>query len=187
MEFIRSKGRRRKGGVTPAQEVQRAKFALVQSFLRTMNPLLQVSFNNFSQKMTGPNHALAYTLKHAVAGTYPNLRLHYPSVLVSRGSNLTDAYNATATAGPDATVQFTWEDNTGVGTAKAGDRSILVVHCPQRMQTMYTVDGPPRSAGSGSLRVHFFRGMELHTWLSFLSENGTDAATSVYTGSLTVS
>jgi Family of unknown function (DUF6266) len=104
--------------------------------------------------------------------------------LVSRGdlpNGLSPAANSSG-----GNVNFTWADNTGTGKAAATDKSILVVYCPGKQQSVYTTTGPNRSAGAASLPVASFAGEQVETYIGFISEDGKNIASSVFTGQITV-
>lgn len=186
IDYIRSKSVSRSSSTSLSQEVQRAKFRLVAGFLGTLRDLLRFSFSDFANRMTGRNHALAYTMKNAVTGIYPDLELQYSMILVARGSKLPNAENPGAASAAAGKIDFSWTDNSGIGSARPTDKSILVVHCPALKQSLFTATGTPRSTGAASFNVPAFSGKQVHTWLAFISENGKEVATSVYTGMLNV-
>ncbi|MBC7826186.1 MAG: hypothetical protein H7122_00465 [Chitinophagaceae bacterium] len=86
IDYMRSKAVSRTSGTSTAQDVQRAKFALASKFNRSMKDLLSISFRDFASKMTGMNSALSFTMKNAVVGIYPDLKIDYAQVLVARGN-----------------------------------------------------------------------------------------------------
>ena len=168
-----------------AQVVQRTKFSLASKFLRSMKELLTISFSEFANKMTGPNSALAYTLKNAITGEYPDFKLDYSLALVSRGS-LPNAAAPGASSTQPGEINFNWSDNTGMGSAKATDKAILVAYSPDFNQCIYTTAGAKRSEAAATLDVRAFSGKTVETWLAFISDKGKDVAPSVYTGKVIV-
>jgi hypothetical protein len=62
------------------------------------------------------------------------------------------------------------------------------VYCEERHESYYDIkDGALRSDGNDILELPAkLSGKTVHTWLSFISENGKDIAPSIYTGQLTV-
>ena len=94
--------------------------------------------------------------------------------------------NPTATSTEPGVINFKWKDGTGYGNAKATDRPILIAFCESLNACSFIVSDASRSAETASLPVQLFSGKEVHTWISFLSENGKDVATSSYTGTVTV-
>ncbi len=53
-------------------------------------------------------------------------------------------------------------------------------------QTIYTTNGGARNAGAGSLNVSNMAGQTVQTYIGFISEDGKDVATSIYTGELSL-
>lgn len=186
IEYIRSKSTIRNTTASKKQLEQRARFKLVTSFLNTISTLLKISFAGFAINQTGRNHALAYNLENAVTGIYPNLSLDFAQVLVARGSKLPNAGSPVASSAAAGKVTYNWQDNTGTGDAKAGDKAMMVVHCPELDKSVYITEGPARNAMTGELDVPEFAGKQVHTWLSFISEDGKHVATSAYAGSVNV-
>ena len=83
-------------------------------------------------------------------------------------------------------MSFSWVDNSGVGKANPADSTILVAYCKELNQTLFTVGGATRSAGTATLSVPLFSGKEVQTWLAFMGYTGKEIATSIYTGAVTV-
>ena len=185
IDYIRSRPTISDAPPTPAQQQHRARFSLVAKFLTTMKDLLKITFQDFANKMTGPNSALAYTMKNGVAGSYPDFELDYGMILVARGS-LINANNPVAVAGPVGKITFNWGDNSGIASALASDKAILVAYCESLQQSVFTTAGALRSAGTATLDVPGFSGRMVQTWVSFVSDKGKDIATSVFSGTVNV-
>ncbi len=186
IEYIRSKASARTGSASSKQLEQRAKFKMVSDFLNTIAALVRISFSGFAVNQTGRNHALAYMLNNAITGTYPNNTIDYSQVLVARGSKLPNAGSPAAASTNPGVIAFNWLDNSGLGDALASDKAILVAHCPELNQSVFTLDGPARSALTATLDVPDFAGKEVHTWISFISDDQKQVASSLYTGSMMV-
>lgn len=185
ISYLRSQPTSRRTSFSQAQLEQQAKFSLVMKFLQTMTPLLTVSFRDYAVEMSGFNNAMRYTLINAITGVYPNFSIAYPVALVSRG-DLPGAQNPTATSTVAGTVTYQWQDNSGMGKALPTDNSILVVYCPSRNQCIYTTSGAARNAGGDALLVGAFTGLQVETYIGFISADGKSIASSIYTGQLTV-
>ena len=184
IEYIRSMPSKRRSANTEKQQMQQLKFALVTAFLQSVKNVLELGYKNQAFRMTPLNSALSYHLKNAVTGQYPDFTIVYPQVQISRG-NLPNATSPLAAAGAAGTISFNWTDNTGLGKAKAGDKAILVAYCEALGHAVYLID-PPRSAGSASLAVPAFSGKVVQTWISFVTADEKDIATSVFTGEVNV-
>ena len=184
--YMKSLPTPRSGPASQAQIEQQARFTLMIKFMQPFLSFVNTGFKNYGNKMTGFNSAMSYNLKNAVTGVYPFYEINYPDVLVTRG-DLPNGGNPQAVSVSEGTVQFTWSDNSGTGKAKAGDKAMLMVYCPELKQAIYTTGSAPRSLSTETLAVSSFSGKEVETYIGFISEDGRDVATSVYTGSMTVS
>lgn len=185
ISYLRSQSSSRRTSFSQAQLEQQAKFALTMKFLQSMTPLLAVSFRDYAVEMTGFNNAMRYTLKNAITGVYPAYEIDYNMVLVSRG-DLPNALSPTATSTIAGTVSYQWQDNSGVGKAMPTDTAVLVVYCPDLNQCIFTTAGNSRSAGAAALQVSTFSGEVVQVYISFLSADGKNIASSIYVDSLSV-
>jgi hypothetical protein len=184
IDCMRAVSGKRKTALSDNQKAQQAKFSVMRIFLQTMTDLLVLGYKDHALKMTEANSALGYNLKNAITGNYPDLSIVYPEVLVTRGA-LPNAKTPAATAGPGGTVNFNWTDNSNIGKAKGDDKAILVAYCAALNQTAYAI-APARSAGTGNLSVPEFSGETVQTWISFITTNGKDISTSIFTGEVNV-
>ena len=186
IDYMKSRNRKSGKARTQAQLEQQARFGLVTRFVSTMGKLLMFTFKDSAVKMTGINSAFAYNYEQGLVGAYPTFSLNYSKVLVSKGQ-LLNAGNPVATANGNGNLKFDWLDNSGAAMANADDRCIVVIHCPELNQTIYNTEAALRSAGTASIAVSNFAGKQVETWVSFASADGSQIATSIYTGSVTVS
>jgi len=184
--YLRSNPRKiKKRDVSMKIEIQRAKFTLASVFVKAIASLLEITFPEHKTKVAGRSNALASVLQQAITGDYPDLRIEYSKVLMASGSlSLTIDPSATSTA--PGVINFSWKDDTGYGNAKGADRPILIAFCESLKTCSFIVSDALRSAETASLPAQLFSGKEVHTWISFLSENGKDVANSTYTGPITV-
>ena len=184
--YMKSQPAKRSAPSSPAQLDQQAKFTTAMKYVQSMSGLVMTSFRNYAVKMTGVNNAFSYTLKNAITGSYPNYTIDYSLSLISRG-DLPNATTPSAVASASHIVTFNWTNNTGIGKAKANDKAILAVYCPEFNQTLYTTGSAARSVGTDTLDATLFAGKQVETYIGFISEDGKDIANSVYTGQLVVS
>ena len=185
ISYLRSQATSSRTSFSIPQLEQQAKFSLTMRFLQTMTSLLAITFKEYAVKMSGFNNAMRYTLLNGITGTYPTFDIDYSNVLVSRG-DLPNAFSPTAGSATSGTVNFNWVNNSGVGKAQPTDTSVLVVYSADRNQCIYTTAGAARSAGSASISVPAFKGLNVETYIGFLSADGKNIASSVYTGQVTV-
>jgi hypothetical protein len=134
--------------------------------------------------MTGTNFALSNIIQNAITGTYPDFKIDYSKVQVTRGT-LPRSKDPVVSAEANHIIKFTWTNNAGRKLAKANDQAILVAYCPELNETDY-VFGPARDVATGTIDVSEFAGKQVHVWISFMSANGKLLANSTYAGELTI-
>lgn len=184
INYMRAVSRKRRTTVTENQKVQQSRFALMRGFLKSMSDLLVIGYKGYALQMSEVNSALSYNLKNAVTGNYPDFGIAYEQVVLSRGA-LPNGKTPGAVAGAAGTVNFNWTDNSNTGKAKSTDKAILVAYCESLNETLYAI-APLRSAETGSLQVPGFSGQTVQTWISFISADGKETATSVFTGAVNI-
>lgn len=171
------------GNASPDQTAIQAKFAMASKFVRCLSPLLAITIPE-KKGMTKTNMVTSHILNNAMLGTYPDLRIDYNSIFISKGS-LSNVYEATINY-QSRNVVFTWsydiEDHCG--DAKADDKAILVIYCESLNECIYSVNHINRSAGTASFPVLKFLGHKVQTWIGFISASGKRISNSTYTGYL---
>jgi len=185
VDYMRLKPDRKRTTSSEAQLEQQLKFLAATEFLGTCIGLINQTFMSVSDKMTGYNRALQYTLKNAITGISPDFTLNYSMVLISQG-DLPEETDAKAVAAPNG-VTFNWTYSTNeVGLSQPTDKAILLVYCEALKRSVYTLKGADRSTGTATLNVPHFKGQVVQTWISFISADGKEIATSLYTGPVTI-
>jgi len=143
------------------------------------------TFPAYGSKGSGYNRATSAILNQAIIGSYPDISIACPLVLISQGP-LPAPVDALATTNAEGNIVFTWTNNTGTGTAKADDKVVLVAYFTEIKQIIYSLNAGTRTDGHAILDTHVMPGLSAETWIGFLSADETNAADSVYTGKLTV-
>lgn len=183
-DVMKARPRTKKGGSSVKQIDQQLRFSAVAGFQAPFAELFDVTFKGFATGITAQNAAFSYNYQNALAGKSPDYSIDYSKALVSRGG-LPNADNLQVTAS-NGTVFFTWTDNSGDGKAAATDTSVLVVYCEEKNMAKYTWAGAGRSTGAAHLDASSFIGKKVQTWLAFLSADGSEVASSIFTGELVI-
>jgi hypothetical protein len=179
---LRSRPVRKSQNLSLKQIVQQEKFALAGKFVHCLSPVFAYSIPD-RKKMTKSNFVMSRTLRFAMTGTYPDLRIDYSQVPVCRGM-LQSAWSEKARS-ESGNVIFTWEYNSQRhGNAKEDDKAILVVYCEALNQCTYSIHDINRKAGNATLPVSKYIGHKVETWIGFISANGKLISNSMYTGAL---
>ncbi len=186
IDYMRIKAANVANPRTEAQVNQRTKFILVLRFLSPLKDFLKEGFKQYAIKMTEFNNAMSYNLKNAVNGNYPDYSLDYSNLLVSRG-DLTGAMNGSATSDTPEVVTFSWDDNTGNGSARSTDQSMLLLYNEDKGEALYITEGPVRDMGTATMQVPAnYSGDTLQAFLSFITEDRKEVADSKYLGTVVV-
>jgi hypothetical protein len=181
IDYIRSIGKRSNAEATPNQLNHRSKMALAGNFARTIKQVVKVGFRDGAVRMSGYNAAVRNLLKNAITGESPNYRIDYSKVMVCRGEGR-GPIGASASSPAAETVTFKWSTRDVSGAVKPTDKAMLVAYCEAFNVSAFTIQGPDRSTGTGSLEMPEFSGQEVHTWLAFISADGKTVFESTYTG-----
>ncbi len=169
---------------TLQQLKHRAKFATVMLALQPLTPVLREGFKQYAQGQTAFNAAMSCTFQRAISGEYPNYTIHYPDLLISRGS-LAGVNYASAEA-IASKIKVTWENNSG-GAVQPTDKALVLAINPAKGQAAYLTEGAARDAQTEELAVSpHWSGDTVEVYLAFLSENGSEVSNSSYLGSVTV-
>ena len=169
---------------TPAQELHKLKFQVAAKFYRSVSDLLLKTYEGLSRPRLVRNAVIGQLLNQAVEGNAPDLFVNPSEVMMARGT-LKKPTSPTVESTQPGILQFNW-NSRDVEATRQSDKSILVAYNPETEEIWYTVSGPQRVTLQGQLEMPFFSGKELHTWISFISEDGTKVADSVYTGTVLI-
>jgi hypothetical protein len=184
IEYMRFKGPSKKKNNAPRQIEQQAKFALATDMVSNMSDLFKITYKSYEQQMTARNKAVSGIVNDAITGTYPDFAIDFSKVLISKGKLNTELSPSLAVSAGILTWQWTFNGRqTG---ANGKDRSIVVAYCPFFKHCLYVVYGPERESNTATLDVVPFMGKTIHTWLSFITEDGSKVSDSTYTGELVV-
>lgn len=171
---------------TVGQVSQRTKFTETLQFLQPMKDFIKVGYKGFAVQKTEFNSAMSYILKNAITGTSPNFVVDYPAVLVSRGA-LTGASNGAIDVATPGTGTFSWDDNTGSGSALATDKAMLLLYNETKGEVIFTTDGAARSAASqGLVLPPDYSGDTVRAYIAFIKADGSEVSNSSYIGSAVV-
>lgn len=186
IDYMRSIPNSTADAKTDAQMAQRNKFAMVNALLRKLAPVIKMGFTN-NKRMTAINSAMSYNLKNAVTGSYPDQQIDFASLAVARG-DLIPASESTAESTSPSQVNFSWTDNSEVGSAQPDDKALLVVFNPAKERAVFIPGtGPERGDESYDLVLPgSYAGDTVEVYIAFVSADGLESSDSTYLGSVAV-
>ena len=170
---------------TLGQRRQRGKFSIVMALLKPLTAILRIGWKNAAKNQTPTNAAMAHTLANAVTGTFPDFKIDYTKVLLSQGS--LPSVTGTSATSTNKKINLSWDDNSGQGTAKATDKTLVAIVNPTKGETISLAEGTSRADGEQSIEVPSdWVGNKVEVYLGFASESGKEVANSVHFSEITV-
>ena len=170
---------------TTKQLQQRAKFAMVSTFLSKIQGFLRVGFDKSAVGMTELNAAFKYNFENIIGGTYPNYELDYNKMEVTKG-NLALPYNPSAVVDSNV-LNVSWTDNSGAGNAKDTDVAMILAYNSAKDQAVFTLAGGSRADCLGSLTLPTaWSGDSVDAWFSMRRADEDLCATSTYLGNISI-
>lgn len=187
IDYMRSLPRKSTKPPTEAQLKQRTTFGLVVAFLRPITSLINVGYQSYKGKETPMNAATSYHVEKAVTGTFPNLSIDYPKVLISKGTLLRVANPELVTTAGTSEIEFNWSNNAQVGSTNGTDKATLMVYSDVLDEYVVLTGAAPRSAETYALAMPLhLLGQEVHCWMSFVRADGKQVSDSRYMGKVPV-
>lgn len=187
IDYMRSMPRVNKNRVpTGPQLEQQARFALMTAFLNPLRDVLDVGYKKSVSGPTAYNEALSDNIKTAISGMYPAIAVDYALVKLSNGIMQGGGTPAVAAAA-GRVLNFSWTDNTGKGKAKATDKAVVLVFCPELNEGEYSIGQATRADEALSMTLSAeFEGKEVHTWIFWAAATGNEVTATAYTGEVAV-
>jgi hypothetical protein len=171
-------------GVTnkPASEKQlnnKLQMQVIMQFFKKMNGLLKMGFNPKAKNTTKNFHnlAISYNKPHALIGFYPHVTIDFSKIVISVG-DLPQPENIQVKL-IGQTLEFTWE---GINNT---DQVMLLAYSPNTKQMVFESSGAKRAQKKEILSL--IPGMEnelLELYISFVSDDRTQVADSLYLGNI---
>lgn len=174
--------KKRKRAPTPLQAIQRAKFKVMQEWLRPVKRLLRIGFGRFSPPKTGHNAAMSYNMQHALIRENDEFLVDPAAFRFSAGP-LTPPVNAKAVL-VNGTVRFTWDmpvPGANLGIA----RTLLLVYNVTESFCTAEICGANAYQCADTLEIATFghkAGDICHAYMAFMNVEDGDVSNSVYAG-----
>ncbi|GAA3929301.1 hypothetical protein GO495_06670 [Chitinophaga oryziterrae] len=163
----------------------REKITRINEFLSACIEFVKVGFAWVAKdkRYSAYNAAVAYQIKHAFTGTYPDLEIDYSQVRVSAGPLSTDGIHPNVVKQGNE-LRFTWTPD--LSYEHSTDHVMLLAYSPFLQRSVYNLCGAKRNTGNETLvlPVEFIEAGEIETYLSFKTENGITCTDSLYLGRL---
>lgn len=186
MDVIRSRPKSSGSNPTPAQLMQREKFALAIKFQNSLRSMQSRLYGENAGVKSRVNLAASYLLREVVAEENGQALLLMEKVIVTKGT-LTGFQNIMVTEAPDQTLNFTWDDNSSQMMAKATDIFCTAIFEEDSGEFAIHEGPEQRDAGAGAVVLpELWAGKTVHVYAFFQNSEQEAACNSVYLGTMVV-
>lgn len=168
---------------TISQLSARQKTTLIARFLNPVKEIINVGFGFEARKLKKNAHNIAtsYNWLNAISGSYPDQKIDFTKVLLSKGkSNPTTNIEVKIV---EHKLEFTWDIAFPDPLVNNSDRTMLVAYSPENNSAIWSIGSAERSEGIANLIIpkkYLF--MKLETYVSFISADYKSIFNSIYTG-----
>jgi Family of unknown function (DUF6266) len=181
---IRSKPVRKQNGSSIHQQQQRARFTLMTKFLRPLTDLLNETYQHSLVGMTGFNKAFSRN-SHAITGEYPDLRIDYSWVNLSKG-RLPMGEPPILISSEPGKLLLTWKNGDGISRCLTSGRAFIAAYSEELGRWIFNQINLEEGSSSCTMDVDPFRGKQVQTYVGFISGGAHKISESRYMGVLEI-
>ncbi len=171
---------------TPGQALQRAKFKLMQDWLRPMKPLLRIGFREDDASRSAHNAAMSYNINHAITADAGTFTVNPEAFKFARGP-LTPPVNPIASQDPETNeIRFSWEKPDTYGAPYLARTVLLIYHSVHR-HCYWHCYGADAYLLQDQLSLTYFSyqaGDVCYAYIAFIDEETGQVSDSSYAGTL---
>ncbi|TDQ08638.1 DUF6266 family protein [Pedobacter metabolipauper] len=181
--FVKLCKKKRTVPLSPKQLGVCQKLIIANEMINSMTPFVALGFDQAVKGLsrTANNAAKSYQIRNSINGTYPDQTIDYPKVRLTEG-DLPAAENP-GVAAVENGLKFSWDVDDRNRFDQQWTRAMLLVYVPALKSSYYTLSGARRNEGSDVMELpSSFKGYELQTYISFISDDKLGISNSVYAG-----
>lgn len=186
INYIRGLSKRSSKAPSELQVEQQKKFALVVSFLAPIKKLLEESFSSMdTSRSTAYNLGVHYNLDNAVTGEYPDFKIDFSKMVISRGS-LVKPYGVSVRSMEAGIVTVSWPDLNNGANAYSSDLAKIVLYNATKKVHILSIGEAKREDKEVAISVpEEFSNDEAEVLIYFTSTDGRNSPTT-YAGQVTI-
>lgn len=153
-------------------------------FLKAVKDFIDVGFEiQAKQDKMNTNNVAVRSFKNAITGEYPERRIDYSKVLLSKGK-MESPQNATVSLTASG-LAFTWSTAIKKGEHYT-DQIMVMAYFPDLKKTVYHTAGAQRHEGADLLLLGGVKhGYNVEIYMSMIRNNRKSISDSIYLGQLT--
>lgn len=184
--YLRSKSTKFNTTQTPAQEAHRAKFKLMMQTLKRAKPVLDLGFQEFTQRQTAINAAMSVNMRTAFVGEYPEIDIDFTQLKLSMGVQWQlDQANASSTEA--AILHLDWISGTTSESRKPEDIVMVYAFCPEINESACDVSMSVRGDELIDLALpDYYSGKTVHVIAGVANPKTKIASNSQYIGEVLI-
>lgn len=159
---------------------------VVCAFIKPLKPFINIGFELEAKRNKSSPHNEAYTYlrRYALQGEYPDLEIDFSKVILTLGNMPLPPNPAVVLT--DEGLRFTWEQQLEIFGAHWTDQVMLAAYFPALRSAYYLTAGARRNQGIEYLPLGGIpKGNDVEIYFSFIADDRTRIATSIYMGRLT--
>lgn len=166
---------------TEKQVVQRSRFLVTQSFLRTFSPFLRVGFRFEAMGMKSTfNAAMSVNMQHVIKDEDNGFEVDFPNVLVSKG--LLGTSEITGATVAEGVLSVKWS-SIRADNASYDDEVMMLAYNPERNVAVYDLHSGKRESLESRLALPLnWEGDYVETYVTFMTADITQVSDSLYAG-----
>lgn len=127
------------------------------------------------------NLAMAHNRKQTINGIYPQLKIAYDKVILSKG-RLKQVQNLQVSLMSEGLL-LNWDTDPQMPWTESADQVMILMYFPEQQKAVYTLSGSSRLSGKAELAIPpTLRDQYMETYVSFIASDRKQLADSVYTG-----
>jgi hypothetical protein len=182
---IRSKPRKSNKPPTIPQLQNRTELEVITLFLDKAKTLIKKGFKHLAigTKNNYHNLAVSYNKSQATTGEYPDVKLVFEKILLSKG-DLAQPVNP-AVERMDDGLKFTWECPESLESGYTSDQVMMMAYSPNLDRSVCIDSGAKRRVMEDVLPLSpSMLKEQLEVYIAFVADDRLQAADSIYLGSL---
>jgi Family of unknown function (DUF6266) len=182
-QLVRKMPSPRKSLPSDLETQNRSRFAFMIKFLRPLKNLFDTSFQ--SGTMGSLTRALSINLKHVIPGSYPDWKVDFSKLLLSKGE-ITGAGELQVSAHKSGQLHFRWEARNRRGRGGGDDLVYVAVYCEELKKWLTDEGSVQRKDGFFILDAKPFIGFRVHVYFGLVSSQWRSSSNSQYLGEVEI-
>lgn len=170
---------------TAKQLETQVKLGLLNSFLNTIDKLVNIGFKQYTKHNSPVNVAFKYNYNHAFVKQGDEYEINFPEIVYSRGHII--APEGAQVVPEQGKIAFSWLPQNQSAYCQFTDAASFLVYNPEKKKATILLGRVTRYAQNYVMEIPVdYIGATVHCYMSFNSANGKLQGDSIYIGKVLV-